>query len=89
MVAFWRHMSTRERYQMIEEVMQRDVKAEDRVLWGGTQFEHPFEHAVAGGLSELDRHLGVRDLYDRFEQEEGKRAEGGAGGGRAGSMTQS
>ena len=24
-------------------------------------------HAVAGGASELDRHLGVRDLYDRFE----------------------
>ena len=66
-IAFWRHMDRRERHQMIEEVMQHDVKAVDRVLWGGTKFEHPFEHAVAGGLSELDRHLGVRDLYDKFE----------------------
>ena len=57
-IAFWRHMATSERHQMIEEMMQRDVKAVDRVLWGGTKFEHPFEHGGAGGRSELDRHLG-------------------------------
>ena len=66
-VAFWRHMATRERHAMIEEAMQRDVVAVDRVFWGATKFEHPFEHVVGAVRSELDEHLGVRDLFDKFE----------------------
>ena len=38
----------------------------DRKFWGGSVFEHPLPHAGAEA-SDLDRYLGVRDLYEKFE----------------------
>jgi len=63
-IAYWRHMSTKKRHEMIENAMSTGVKAIDRVYWGASKFEPEPDHAAA---PELDRHLGVRDLYDRFE----------------------
>lgn len=60
-IAYWRHMPTSERHERIEKVLcdGAHFKAEDKMCWGATSFEtpSPAEH----------RHLGIRDLYMKFE----------------------
>ena len=63
-IAYWRHMSTAKRHDMIAKEMAKGVKAVDRVYWGATKFEEESPHAAA---PDLDRYLGVRDLFMKFE----------------------
>ena len=61
-LAFWRLMPTRERYEMC----RVSGSAVDVRRFGGTLFEQLPVHA-GGGPSLLDRFLGLQDLYEAFE----------------------
>ena len=63
-VAFWRHMPTALRQERIAQETQRDLRVVDKVCWGDTKFEEQFANATTG---QVERFLGVRDLYDKFE----------------------
>ena len=63
-------MSTAKRHEMIAKEMSKGMRSIDRVFWGGSAFEPEPCHAAA---PELDRHLGVRDLYEMFEGRRDKR----------------
>ena len=63
-IAYWRHMSQSKRHEMISKVMTQGTAAVDKVFWGSSRFEQEPSHA---GAPELDRFLGVRDLYEKFE----------------------
>ena len=69
-IAHWRHMSTARREAMIaREVGGIQRRAMSLVLVGATSFEEPPANAACPGE---DRFLGVRDLYWRFDVEQGK-----------------
>ena len=55
-IAYWRHMPTVKRREMIDAQMQAPVKAVPAVCVGSTDFAAPRE----------DRYLGVRDLWAKF-----------------------
>ena len=61
-IAYWRHMPTRERREMIRAEMCRDVRPVPEVCIGGTEFEAPFVRAGAVE-GEGERYLGVQDLW--------------------------
>ena len=53
-IAYWRHMPTVERHEVIRQaVASGRVAATRQRLWGGTVFEAPIHHAV--GSEHLDR----------------------------------
>ena len=58
-VAFWRLMSTAERYEMLT----KEGDSSDVRLWGGTVFVDPPSAGAAG------RYLGVQDLSEEFEND--------------------
>jgi hypothetical protein len=59
-IAFWRMMPTRGRF----ELAKANGRSYDGRLIGSTRFDAPLVH---GGFPELDRFLGVTDLYAAFE----------------------
>ena len=76
-VAFWRLMPTKERYEAIAKMLgtgaMLDVDA-DRRRWGGTCFEEEAPHA-GSEPSLLDRWLGVQDLVKAFDAGKHQRRE--------------
>ena len=70
-IAYWRHMPTKERHARIGEVLRGEtvpatsyVKSVDPVCFGATDFVQPPVNAMA---PQEARYLGVRDLYVKFE----------------------
>ena len=49
---------------MIAAEMSRAVRAVDKAFWGATKFEEQTSHA---GAPELDKHLGIDDLFMTFD----------------------
>jgi hypothetical protein len=62
-VAYWRHMPTKKRYDLIGRGPLADNVGDVR-RWGGTIFEEP---GLVGGAPLLERCLGVGDLVHAFE----------------------
>ena len=67
-LAYWRHMETAARHAAIEQITQHDSKQPPCVYWGATKFTAPLAHA---GFEEADAHLGTRELYLKFDCENG------------------
>jgi hypothetical protein len=61
-VAYWRHMPTKKRYDLIRR--GRSDKAADVRRWGGSVFDEP---GLVAGAPLLERSLGVGDLVHEFE----------------------
>ena len=63
-VAYWRHMPTALRHEILRDEMCKDLRAVDPVFRGASQFREPARHP---GGPESDVFLGIEDLQWKFQ----------------------